>query len=946
MPTAMQKDNPTAVPESIKKGVNLADIIAFVTRSLGSLKKIIPKNLSTPNQTTQDDTNEIDIIINLFRMMVEKQKIAKFSNHFIKALITLMQKWELQDKHTFAQHLYALLLQIFAYQFTAQNEDKIAATFYFARHNLINKKPNALSILDNLHTTNTGAFEKLITAELQHTYKRAIKLKEFAYVSQIIKFADAYFKQIHKPQAMLAFSILFLQHLEKNKLLLLAKDHLNNIFLDLVTPQTISTTGFKLIQRVADILFENKEYLPALITYQKIWGALKQAAEPGMNSTLSTVLLNIKYCASELGMEEKINTSSQHIPLNQNQIMSNLSDASLRHQQYLSGFHRLPSELIPTCNQEQLYEISSAFTNHYLEGDKFNHPQSSLDMSSGNGAFETYDPIDSITKEDEDMTSYDYSSIHSKELETIKKYLKHHRIVSEKMSLQRSNILVGNGSTQLYDITLKKLFRDHPNTIGKNILLIPSPSYGLFVPQVYQNGGGVRTIPLLAANDYKLTSVQLNGAIIETNDRLFRESLPELNYQYKTYLSKIKALGIDTTQLPLSFDEEKITRTELQQRLNTIAETVMTEVKQTKGLAQKQAVFGNTVIPPIPRIAEVLGFFHCNIHNPTGKIYSQDEVTALDVIRRKHDIMVIEDLAHHELAFSKETPLGYFGNTELKPRKQVTLLSLSKAYCAPAWRVGVAYASSDFAFSPGNTNTQGHNNKFRSGYNGLEENLFSQTVFISPYQMKTISHAFEIESDDKTMYLDKNNTEYTLRLTLFQALIAGITSVKTPKEASNIIQIVKRNHVHALTQLYYGVPGLRLLTLPQGSFFVLLDFSNFVGKYIGQTQLKAPVDFAEALKNLVNICTITGEGMLTTDLPIVRISLSVERSELMQCAERFAEFVTYITDKPQLSQSPQPLLTCATLSSLAEAKSHAFFKSPEATPKSSNNKTADIGPKL
>jgi len=66
----------------------------------------------------------------------------------------------------------------------------------------------------------------------------------------------------------------------------------------------------------------------------------------------------------------------------------------------------------------------------------------------------------------------------------------------------------------------------------------------------------------------------------------------------------------------------------------------------------------------------------CHPQNPTGRVYSEEELSALATIARKHDLIVVSDELHAPLTYEKpHVPLARF-----LPERTLTLLGPGKAY--------------------------------------------------------------------------------------------------------------------------------------------------------------------------------------------------------------------------------------------------------------------------
>jgi len=84
-------------------------------------------------------------------------------------------------------------------------------------------------------------------------------------------------------------------------------------------------------------------------------------------------------------------------------------------------------------------------------------------------------------------------------------------------------------------------------------------------------------------------------------------------------------------------------------------------------------------------------FLLCNPHNPVGRIFSRDELTALAMICEKHDIIICSDEIHCGLLLDEEK--AHLPTSTLDPevaKRTITLMSPSKTFNLPG--LGCAFA--------------------------------------------------------------------------------------------------------------------------------------------------------------------------------------------------------------------------------------------------------------
>ncbi len=88
--------------------------------------------------------------------------------------------------------------------------------------------------------------------------------------------------------------------------------------------------------------------------------------------------------------------------------------------------------------------------------------------------------------------------------------------------------------------------------------------------------------------------------------------------------------------------------------------------------------------------------FYCNPNNPTGTIYSREQLIAIAELAERHDLYVMADEVYKDFTFDGTE---YFSPAMLKRfrKRFIRLFSFSKAFAMTGWRVG--YVAADHALT-------------------------------------------------------------------------------------------------------------------------------------------------------------------------------------------------------------------------------------------------------
>ena len=224
-----------------------------------------------------------------------------------------------------------------------------------------------------------------------------------------------------------------------------------------------------------------------------------------------------------------------------------------------------------------------------------------------------------------------------------------------------------------------------------------------------------------------------------------------------------------------------------------------------------------------------------NPSNPTGMIYSADELRALADVCVKHDLYILADEIYYQLIYDgvKFTSIASLGE-EVKER---TLLvnGVSKSYAMTGWRVGYCAANKTLA-------------KIMSNY---------------------LSHSTGAPS------------------TISQwASVEALTGPQDGIEAMRKAFLERRDYI---VRRINEIPGVSCI-VPNGAFYVMMNIEKLVGKTLGGKLIENDDDFAVALleKALVAVVPCSGFGMKN----FVRWSYAASMENIQKGLDRLEKFVT------------------------------------------------------
>ena len=224
-----------------------------------------------------------------------------------------------------------------------------------------------------------------------------------------------------------------------------------------------------------------------------------------------------------------------------------------------------------------------------------------------------------------------------------------------------------------------------------------------------------------------------------------------------------------------------------------------------------------------------------NPSNPTGMIYSADELRAIADVCVKHDLYILAVEIYFQLIYDgiEFTSIASLGD-EVKER---TLLvnGVSKSYAMTGWRVGYCAANKTLA------------------------KIMSNFLSHSTGAPSTISQWASVEA---------------------------LTGPQEGIEAMRLAFLERRDYI---VKRINSIPGVSCI-VPNGAFYVMMNIEQLIGKTLGGKLIENDDDFAVALleKALVAVVPCSGFGMKN----FVRWSYAASMENIEKGLDRLEKFVT------------------------------------------------------
>ncbi|WP_278820047.1 pyridoxal phosphate-dependent aminotransferase [Hoylesella nanceiensis] len=218
----------------------------------------------------------------------------------------------------------------------------------------------------------------------------------------------------------------------------------------------------------------------------------------------------------------------------------------------------------------------------------------------------------------------------------------------------------------------------------------------------------------------------------------------------------------------------------------------------------------------------------CSPSNPTGSVYSKDELEALaEVIKRHENLYVVSDEIYEHISYigNHESIAQFPGMRE----RTIIINGVSKAYAMTGWRIGFLAAPEWIA----------------KGCNKLQGQYTSGPCSVSQ-----------------------------------KAAEAAYTGSQQCVEDMRLVFERRRN---LIVKLAKDIPGLEV-NVPEGAFYLFPKCSSFFGKEYGKYKISNSTDFAMYLLEEGHVATVSGDAFGAPDY--FRMSYATDDKTITEALNR------------------------------------------------------------
>ncbi|MGX8795474.1 pyridoxal phosphate-dependent aminotransferase [Fusibacter sp. JL298sf-3] len=219
-------------------------------------------------------------------------------------------------------------------------------------------------------------------------------------------------------------------------------------------------------------------------------------------------------------------------------------------------------------------------------------------------------------------------------------------------------------------------------------------------------------------------------------------------------------------------------------------------------------------------------------NNPTGAVYTKEELQAIGDVAVKHDLYIISDEIYEKLVYGVEH-VSIASLSEALYERTIVVNGLSKAYAMTGWRIGYTACSKEITKIMSNVQSHATSNP-----NTIAQYASVEALNGNQAPIEEMRKAF----DERRQYM-----------------------VKTIK----------------------GIDGISCVE-PEGAFYVMIDVSNYFGKTVGGEAIEGSIDFATALLEEMKVAVIPGIAFGVDRF--IRLSYATSMANIEEGLKRIADF--------------------------------------------------------
>lgn len=225
-------------------------------------------------------------------------------------------------------------------------------------------------------------------------------------------------------------------------------------------------------------------------------------------------------------------------------------------------------------------------------------------------------------------------------------------------------------------------------------------------------------------------------------------------------------------------------------------------------------------------------------NNPTGTVYSKEEIEKIADFAKKNDIFIISDEIYEKLIYGNSKHISIASLNEDAFNRTIVINGMSKTYAMTGWRIGYA-ASGNTEVIKLMANLQGHTT--------ANPNSIAQYASVEALNGDQSSVEFMI-----SQFKDRRN-----------------------------YMVEKINSIDNIS-----------CTIPEGAFYVMMNISKLIGKKSNGKIINNSLDFTENLLDDSKVAVVPGDAFGVSEY--VRLSYATSMENIKVGLDRIHNFINKI----------------------------------------------------
>lgn len=223
-----------------------------------------------------------------------------------------------------------------------------------------------------------------------------------------------------------------------------------------------------------------------------------------------------------------------------------------------------------------------------------------------------------------------------------------------------------------------------------------------------------------------------------------------------------------------------------------------------------------------------------NPNNPTGAVYTKDELTIIAEFAKKHDLIIISDEIYEKFNYESNEYTSIASISSDSYNRTIIIHGVSKTYAMTGWRIGYTLG----------------NDKVIKLMSSIQSHTTSNPNSIAQYAA-------------------------------MEALNGDQSSVK------KMVDEFKKRRDYIVEKI--NNTDMLSCKKPDGAFYIMINISKMLCKVIDGNNINSSIDFSNALLNKEKVAVIPGDGFGVSNY--IRISYAASMENVEEGIRRIIRFV-------------------------------------------------------